>query len=168
MRSRGQGRRRAIGLGAAVVGAAFLALTACGGGGRTTPAPSAPATSPTPPPGPPNIVLILADDMGYGDLGCYGAPRIRTPNLDRLAAEGVRMTDFRLPSALCTPPLAPRAAGAGAGVPRPVGGRALRRRGGGARLERGRGDEGGPRARHERAQHGGHVHERQRALGRAR
>src|SRR5437899_853802 len=103
MRSRGQGRRRAIGLGAAVVGAAFLALTACGGGGRTTPTPTAPAASPTPPPGPPNIVLILADDMGYGDLGSYGAPLIRTPNLDRLAAEGVRLTDFRVPSALCTP-----------------------------------------------------------------
>ena len=64
---------------------------------------SAPAPSPTPPPGPPNIVLILADDMGYGDLGAYGAPLIRTPNLDRLAAEGVRLTDFRVPSALCTP-----------------------------------------------------------------
>jgi arylsulfatase A-like enzyme len=48
-------------------------------------------------------VIILADDMGYGDLGVYGAPLNKTPNLDRLAAEGVRMTDFRVPSALCTP-----------------------------------------------------------------
>ena len=41
----------------------------------------------------PNIVLILADDLGYGDLGCYGATRVRTPNVDRLAREGVRFTD---------------------------------------------------------------------------
>jgi arylsulfatase A-like enzyme len=59
--------------------------------------------SPTPPPGPPNVVIILADDMGYGDIGVYGATLNKTPNLDRLAAEGVRMTDFRVPSALCTP-----------------------------------------------------------------
>jgi len=42
----------------------------------------------------PNIIIILADDMGYGDLSCYGSPYIRTPNLDRMAAEGVRFTDF--------------------------------------------------------------------------
>src|SRR2546428_223229 len=86
------------------LGAALLGLTAAwGGGAPALPAPSPPAGSPTPPPGPPNIVLILADDMGYGDLGSFGAPLIRTPNLDRLAAEGVRLTDFRVPSALCTP-----------------------------------------------------------------
>jgi hypothetical protein len=39
---------------------------------------------------PPNVVLILADDLGWGDLGCYGQKQVRTPNLDRLAAEGVR------------------------------------------------------------------------------
>jgi arylsulfatase A-like enzyme len=83
--------------------AALLGLGAACGGGPTTPAPIAPVAPPTPPPGPPNIVIVLADDMGYGDLGCYGAPLIRTPNLDRLAAEGVRLTDFRVPSALCTP-----------------------------------------------------------------
>ena len=48
-------------------------------------------------------MIILADDMGYGDIGVYGATLNKTPNLDRLAAEGVRMTDFRVPSALCTP-----------------------------------------------------------------
>ena len=40
----------------------------------------------------PNIVFILADDLGYGDLGCFGQKKIRTPNLDRLAAEGMRLT----------------------------------------------------------------------------
>lgn len=39
--------------------------------------------------GPPNIVLIMADDLGYGELGCYGQKIIRTPNIDRLAAEGM-------------------------------------------------------------------------------
>ncbi|MBI2688778.1 MAG: sulfatase [Acidobacteria bacterium] len=43
---------------------------------------------------PPNIVVILADDQGYGDLGCYGSPYIRTPNIDRMAREGARLTDF--------------------------------------------------------------------------
>jgi arylsulfatase A len=42
----------------------------------------------------PNVVIIFADDLGYGDLGCYGHPTIRTPNLDRMAAEGQRWTDF--------------------------------------------------------------------------
>jgi len=51
----------------------------------------------------PNIVVILADDVGYGDLGCYGATRVKTPNLDRLAARGVRFTDAHSSSATCTP-----------------------------------------------------------------
>jgi arylsulfatase len=42
----------------------------------------------------PNVVIVLADDAGYRDLGCYGNTQIRTPNLDRMAAEGVRFTDF--------------------------------------------------------------------------
>lgn len=50
----------------------------------------------------PNIVIILADDLGYGDLGCYGAKDYRTPNLDRLAAEGVRFTDFYVAQAVCS------------------------------------------------------------------
>jgi uncharacterized sulfatase len=51
----------------------------------------------------PNVVLILADDLGYGDLGCYGHPRHRTPCLDRMAAEGVRLTQFNTPCPFCAP-----------------------------------------------------------------
>ncbi|MDW8310180.1 MAG: arylsulfatase [Verrucomicrobiales bacterium] len=51
----------------------------------------------------PNIIFILADDIGYGDLGCYGAVRVRTPNLDRLAREGVRFTDAHTTASTCTP-----------------------------------------------------------------
>ena len=52
---------------------------------------------------PPNVVLIFADDLGYGDLGCYGATKVQTPNIDRLAAEGRRFTDAHSASAVCTP-----------------------------------------------------------------
>jgi len=51
----------------------------------------------------PNVVLIYADDAGYGDLSCYGATRVHTPNLDRLSAEGLRFTDAHSPAATCTP-----------------------------------------------------------------
>lgn len=51
----------------------------------------------------PNVILINCDDLGYGDLGCYGAKDIRTPHLDRMSAEGTRFTDFSVTSALCTP-----------------------------------------------------------------
>jgi arylsulfatase A-like enzyme len=51
----------------------------------------------------PNIVFILADDLGYGDLGCYGQKRISTPNVDRLAADGVRFTQFYAGSTVCAP-----------------------------------------------------------------
>ena len=51
----------------------------------------------------PNVVLILADDLGFGDLGCYGHPKFRTPNLDRMAAEGVRLTEFNTPMPFCAP-----------------------------------------------------------------
>lgn len=52
---------------------------------------------------PPNIVFIYADDLGYGDIGCYGATRIPTPNLDRLAKEGLLFRDAHSPAATCTP-----------------------------------------------------------------
>lgn len=51
----------------------------------------------------PNIILIVADDLGYGDLGCYGGTRARTPHLDRLAREGLRLTDFHANAASCSP-----------------------------------------------------------------
>ncbi len=54
-------------------------------------------------PAKPNIIIILADDIGYGDLGCMGATRVKTPNLDRLAAGGIRFTDGHAASATCTP-----------------------------------------------------------------
>ena len=53
--------------------------------------------------GKPNIIIILADDLGSGDLSCAGATKIKTPNIDRLAAEGVRFTQGYAPSATCTP-----------------------------------------------------------------
>jgi len=52
---------------------------------------------------PPNIVFILADDLGYGDLACYGAPDTKTPHLDKLASEGLRFTQFYGNGAECTP-----------------------------------------------------------------
>jgi arylsulfatase A len=51
----------------------------------------------------PNFIIIFCDDLGYGDLGCYGHPSIRTPNLDRMAAEGMRFTDFYVAECVCTP-----------------------------------------------------------------
>ena len=52
---------------------------------------------------PPNVVLIFADDLGYGDLGCYGATKLKTPHIDKLAAEGRKFTDAHSASAVCTP-----------------------------------------------------------------
>ena len=51
----------------------------------------------------PNVVLILSDDLGYHDLGCYGHPKIKTPAIDRLAQEGVRLTSFYSGATVCTP-----------------------------------------------------------------
>jgi arylsulfatase A-like enzyme len=76
----------------AVLGARVLSTAALAGEG------AAPAVAERP-----NIVVILADDMGYGDLGSYGSPDTRTPRLDRLAGEGVRFTDFYANAPVCTP-----------------------------------------------------------------
>ena len=51
----------------------------------------------------PNVLYIMADDMGWGDLSCYGRPDYRTPNLDRLASQGVRFTEAYSASPVCTP-----------------------------------------------------------------
>jgi arylsulfatase A-like enzyme len=51
----------------------------------------------------PNIIVILADDLGYGDLGCYGHPQFKTPNIDRMAAQGARLTQFNTPMPFCAP-----------------------------------------------------------------
>lgn len=61
------------------------------------------AAAPAAPAPPPNIVLILADDLGYGDLGSYGHPILKTPALDRLASEGLRLTSYYAASPLCSP-----------------------------------------------------------------
>ena len=50
----------------------------------------------------PNVILIMTDDQGYGDLSCHGHPWLKTPNLDQLHAEGVRLTDYHA-SPLCAP-----------------------------------------------------------------
>jgi len=85
------GRReflRAAAVGAALSPIAWVFQTACGRQGRDRP---------------PNVVLIYADDIGYGDLGCYGAAAVRTPNTDRLASEGLLFTNAYATSATCTP-----------------------------------------------------------------
>ncbi len=52
---------------------------------------------------PPNIIFIMADDLGYGDLGCFGQKKIKTPHIDQLAAEGMKLTDFYAGSTVCAP-----------------------------------------------------------------
>ena len=51
----------------------------------------------------PNFVIIFCDDMGYGDLSCYGNPTIRTPNIDRMACEGMKLTQFYVGAGVSTP-----------------------------------------------------------------
>jgi arylsulfatase A len=73
-------------------GAAAMALPACMTKGQA----AAPGR-------PPNVVIIFTDDQGYQDVGCFGSPLIRTPNLDRMAAEGMRFTNFYVAASVCTP-----------------------------------------------------------------
>jgi len=64
---------------------------------------SARSGSPVHPAGKPNFIVIFCDDLGYGDIGCFGATKHHTPNLDRMAAEGRRFTSFYVSSGVCTP-----------------------------------------------------------------
>lgn len=73
---------------------ALLALTAC------SPGPSQPEAEPA---APPNVVVILADDLGYGDIGANGGTMIQTPHFDALARDGVRLTDGYVSAAVCSP-----------------------------------------------------------------
>jgi arylsulfatase A len=86
-------------LGSALATLALLIATHGGAVARVAGAAQTPPSSAT---RPPNIVVILTDDQGYGDLGSYGHPTIRTPNIDRLAAEGQRWTSFYA-APVCTP-----------------------------------------------------------------
>ena len=52
----------------------------------------------------PNVLIFLADDLGWGDLGCYGHPSMKTPNLDRFAGQGVRFTQCYAACGVCSPP----------------------------------------------------------------
>ena len=52
---------------------------------------------------PPNIIVIFCDDLGYGDLGVYGSEKNKTPHIDKMAADGIRFTDFYSSSPVCTP-----------------------------------------------------------------
>ena len=74
---------------AAVVGAAFLATVNHVGRAAAVEKP--------------NFVVVFCDDLGYGDLGCFGHPTIRTPNLDRMAVEGQKWTNFYVGACVCTP-----------------------------------------------------------------
>jgi arylsulfatase A len=73
-----------------------LLLLLIAGIGTAAPLAQSPSTRP-------NVVLIITDDVGYGDIGSYGAPDIKTPNIDRLAARGTRFTDFYANGSTCTP-----------------------------------------------------------------
>ncbi len=64
---------------------------------------SSPAAAPSASSRPPNLIYILADDLGYGDLGCYGQMKFATPNIDRLAREGMRFTSFYSGNTVCAP-----------------------------------------------------------------
>jgi len=85
----------------------FLQACVAGGGvlavGGAAAGAARPAEAPDRAPDKPNIIYILADDLGYGDLGCYGQKRIKTPVLDRMAGEGMKFTDSYSGSTVCAP-----------------------------------------------------------------
>ena len=83
----------------------FVVIVAAWAAGQTvSPSPGAPrAAGQGQPARPPNFIVILTDDQGYGDLSSYGHPTIHTPNIDRMASEGVRLTSFYASASVCTP-----------------------------------------------------------------
>ena len=80
-----------------VIAFASLSFCPCGAAQTTSPDETMPLASP------PNVVFILADDLGFGDLGCYGATKVKTPNIDAIAKAGRKFTDAHSASAVCTP-----------------------------------------------------------------
>jgi arylsulfatase len=82
--------------------AALLGISCASGSDPAAPAP-VPSPTPTPYAGPPNLIVILADDMGYGDLSGYGSATIKTPNIDKMMAEGMKLSGFSVPVPLCAP-----------------------------------------------------------------
>jgi arylsulfatase A len=115
------------GVSRAVMSTVLAALVACCASQATS---VARANEPAAPAGqarPPSFVILFADDLGYGDLGCYGHPTIRTPHLDRMAGEGMRLTQFYSAAPVCTPSRAalltgrlPIRSGMSGGTPRRV------------------------------------------------
>jgi len=81
-------------------GAAGAALAGCTSAARSA-APSAAGAAAAG--RPPNVVILFTDDQGYEDVGCFGSPLIRTPNLDRMAAEGMRLTGLYVAGSVCWP-----------------------------------------------------------------
>jgi len=99
-----RGLLKAAGLGAACAAAGAPGCGALAGGSLRAAAVRGPAAAMDGPAGrPPNFVVILCDNLGYGDVGCYGSTKHRTPHVDRLAAEGMRLTSFYATSGVCTP-----------------------------------------------------------------
>src|SRR5688572_14140718 len=82
---------------------AFLHSTGLGTAALCAGLHAAPLARAATPSRPPNILLILADDLGWGDLGCYGHPHIKTPHLDQLAREGTLFTQGYVNSPVCSP-----------------------------------------------------------------
>lgn len=95
----------ALRLALAAVVATLVSLSAATPPASQPPAPQPPGSQPSAalPAKAPNVVLIYLDDLGYGDLSSYGATRLKTPNMDRLATEGLRFTDAHAAAATCTP-----------------------------------------------------------------
>src|SRR6185312_16241318 len=95
--------RRAVLGGLAAAGVAVSALAMSGVLAGPTDAKPAPAASRPAAAQRPNVIVILADDLGYGDTGVYGSKTIRTPNIDALAARGVRFTSAYVTHPVCSP-----------------------------------------------------------------